>query len=66
MADGKVYLGDEDGDVAVFKAGKTKELLAEMNMGNAVYTTPFAKDGVLYILSRNRLFALKEGAQGKP
>ena len=66
VADGKVYLGDEDGDVTVLKAGKTKEVVAEMNMGNAVYTTPFAKDGVLYILSRNRLFALKEGATSKP
>ena len=35
-------------------------------MGNAVYTTPFAKDGVLYVLSRNRLFAIKEGAQSAP
>ena len=66
VADGKVYLGDEDGDVTVLKAGKTKEVVAEMNMGNAVYTTPFAKDGVLYILSRNHLFALKEGASSKP
>jgi outer membrane protein assembly factor BamB len=66
VADGKLYLGDEDGDVTVFKAGKTKEVLAEMNMGNAVYTTPFARDGVLYVLSRNRLFALQEGATGKP
>lgn len=62
VADGKVYLGDEDGDITVLKAGKTKELLAEMNMGNAVYATPFAKDGVLYVLSRNRLFAIQEGA----
>jgi outer membrane protein assembly factor BamB len=66
VADGKVYLGDEDGDVTVFKAGKTKEVLAEMNMGNAVYTTPFAKDGVLYVLSRNRLFAIQEGAKSEP
>src|SRR5712692_6863836 len=44
VADGKVYLGDEDGDVVVLKAGKTKEVLAEMPMGNSVYTTPFAKD----------------------
>ena len=66
VADGKVYLGDEDGGVTVLKAGKTKEVVAEMNMGNAVYTTPFAKDGVLYILSRNHLFALKEGATSKP
>ena len=66
VADGKVYLGDEDGDITVLKTGKTKEVLAEMNMGNAVYATPFAKDGVLYVLSRNRLFALQEGASSKP
>jgi outer membrane protein assembly factor BamB len=66
VADGKDYLGDEDGDVTVLKAGKTKEVLAEMNMGNSVYTTPYAKDGVLYILSRNHLYALQEGAKGTP
>jgi len=69
-ADGKVYLGDEDGDVAVLKAGKGKdgeaELIAELNMGGAVYTTPVAKNGVLYIASRNRLFALKQGAKSSP
>ena len=27
-------------------------------MGSAVYTTPVAKDGVLYIASRNTLFAI--------
>jgi outer membrane protein assembly factor BamB len=65
VADGKVYLGDEDGDVAVLKEGKKLELLAEINMGNAVYTTPVAHDGVLYVSSRNRLFALAEGARAK-
>ena len=38
------------------------ELLGEINMGAAVYTTPVAADGVLYILSRNRLFALEVGS----
>jgi outer membrane protein assembly factor BamB len=66
VADGKVYLGDEDGDVEVLKAGKTKEVLATMNMGVSVYSTPVAKDGVLYVLARNRLFALQQGASGKP
>jgi outer membrane protein assembly factor BamB len=66
VIDGKVYLGDEDGDVVVLKAGKTKEVLAEMHMGNSVYTTPFAKDGVLYVLTRNHLYALAEGAKSAP
>ena len=60
VADGKVYIGDEDGDVAVLKAGKQMELVFEVNMGSAVYTTPVAKDGVLYVASRNVLFAMKE------
>jgi len=70
-ADGKVYLGDEDGDVAVIDAstkdaGEECKLLDEMNMGAAVYTTPWAHDGTLFILARNRLFALEEGAMLKP
>ncbi len=58
VADGKIYLGDEDGDVAILKVGKEMKVLAELNMGSAVYTTPIAHDGVLYIASRNRLFAI--------
>jgi outer membrane protein assembly factor BamB len=65
VADGKVYLGDEDGDIAVLRAGKKKELLAEINMGSSVYTTPVAKDGVLYITTRSKLWAIAEG-KGKP
>ena len=58
MVDDKVLIGDEDGDVAVLKAGKQLELLFEVNMGSAVYTTPVFDDGVLYIASRNRRFAI--------
>jgi outer membrane protein assembly factor BamB len=65
VADGKVYLGDEDGDIVVLRAGKKKELLNEVNMGSSVYTTPVAKDGVIYINSRSTLFAIAEG-KGKP
>ncbi|MCZ6649711.1 MAG: PQQ-binding-like beta-propeller repeat protein [Acidobacteria bacterium] len=61
VADGKVYIGDEDGDIAVLKAGTTMELLYETNMGAAVYTTPVARDGVMYVVSRNKIFALKKG-----
>jgi outer membrane protein assembly factor BamB len=66
VADGKVYLGDEDGDVVVLKAGKTKEVLHETNLGSSVYTTPVAKDGVLYVAARSKLFAIQEGAGKKP
>ena len=54
-ADGKVYLGDEDGDVVVLRAGKQIEVLGEHTLGAAVYSTPVVRDGVMCILTRNRL-----------
>ena len=66
VADGKVYLGDEDGDIAVLEAGKELKVLGEINVGSAVYTTPVAHDGTLFVLSRNRLFAFENGIAPKP
>jgi outer membrane protein assembly factor BamB len=63
VVDGKVYLGDEDGDVVVLQAGKEKKVLAEMNMGSSVYSTPVPANGVLFISNRNQLFALAEKKQ---
>lgn len=60
LIDGKIYLGDEDGDVAILQEGKTKKVIAEMNMGSSVYSTPVPANGVLYITSRNQLFALAD------
>jgi outer membrane protein assembly factor BamB len=57
---GNVYLGDEDGDIVVLKAGKEKKLIAEMNMGSSVYSTPVPANGVLFVANRNQLFALAE------
>ncbi|HZS09084.1 MAG TPA: PQQ-binding-like beta-propeller repeat protein [Blastocatellia bacterium] len=62
VADGKVYLGDEDGDVVVLQAGKEKKLIAEMNMGSSVYATPVPANGALFIMNRNQLFALSTNA----
>ena len=42
VADGKVYLGDEDGDVVILQPGKTLKVLGEMNMGSSVYSSPVA------------------------
>ena len=58
LIDDKLYLGDEDGDVIIMQAGKTKKVLGEMNMGSSVYSTPVPANGVLYISNRNQLYAL--------
>src|SRR6187402_160598 len=61
----KVYLGDEDGDVAVVEHSKTFKLVAEINMGSSVYATPVPANGKLFVMNRNQLYALQEGAQLK-
>lgn len=63
VADGKVYLGDEDGDVVVLQSGKEKKVVAEMNMGSSVYCTPVPANGALIIANRNQLFALADGSR---
>jgi outer membrane protein assembly factor BamB len=58
VVDGRVYLGDEDGDIAVLVHGKKKEVIAEMNMGSAVYGTITPANGAIIINNRNQLFSL--------
>jgi outer membrane protein assembly factor BamB len=65
LADGKLYLGDEDGDVVVMQAGREKKIIAENTMGSSVYATPVTANGVLFIMTRNELVAIQEGAQKK-
>ncbi len=64
VADGKVYLGDEDGDVTVLQAGKELKKIGAMNMGSAVYSTPVPANGVLYIMNRSELYAIANTAAG--
>jgi len=65
VADGKVYLGDEDGDVVVMQEGREKKILAENTMDSSVYSTVVTANGVMYIMTRNNLFAIQQGAQKK-
>jgi outer membrane protein assembly factor BamB len=59
-ADGKVYLGTDDGQVVVFAHGRQKKVLATIDMGEgqSVKSTPVSVDGVLYIATGAQLFAL--------
>ncbi len=60
VIDGKVYLGDEDGDVTVLAADKALKVIAENNMGSSVYATAVPANGTLFLANRNQLFALAE------
>lgn len=63
FVDGKVYIGNEAGQVVVFKAGKEKKVLQTIQMAGdtpMVRVTPVAANGVLYVLSENpcRMYAI--------
>jgi outer membrane protein assembly factor BamB len=60
IVDGKVYIGDEDGDVIIFKLSPKKQIVNEVNMGNALYSTPIVANNVLYIANKSTLYAIAE------
>lgn len=62
IINGQVYVGDEDGDVAILAVSKQKKLIAEINMKEVIRTTPTASDDALYVATQSRLFAMKPRA----
>ena len=61
LVEDKMYLGDQDGDVAVFQLSTKPNLLATNAMQAAVYSTPVAVDDVLYIATATHLIAVAKG-----
>ena len=58
IVDGKVYVGDEEGKISVFKHDKVKKVISEIEMGNSVYTTPVVADDILYVANKTHIFAI--------
>ena len=59
VADGKVYLATEK-HLNVLAAGKEMKLLSRIDLGAASWVTPVAANGVLFIASKNYLWAVKQ------
>lgn len=57
-ADGKVYQGTEDGDVYIFRHGKMPNEPGKVEMETPIKSTPVAANGVLYILTDAKLYAI--------
>lgn len=60
--DGKIYMGNDDGKVLIFEHGKEKKLVAEVDMESKIRATPVAANGVLYVMTENKLYAIADGA----
>ena len=62
VVDGKVYLGDEDGDVVVLAARQGEEGPGRERTWAARSTRPpVPANGALFIMNRNQLWSLAEG-----
>jgi len=70
IVEDKVYIGDEDGEVAIFRHSADRQQAMQdidgdwepyygtRDMGNSVYSTPIVAGNVLYISNRTHLFAI--------
>ncbi|MEX0676711.1 MAG: PQQ-binding-like beta-propeller repeat protein [Pirellulales bacterium] len=63
VVEDKVYIGDEDGDICVFKLSSEMKLLAENSMENSVYSTPVVANNTLFIANKDHVFAIKGDAE---
>lgn len=57
VADGKVLIGNEDGILTILRAGPEREVLAEVEFGAPIYSSPIHANGVLYVATQEHLFA---------
>jgi outer membrane protein assembly factor BamB len=65
VADGRVYVGDEDGDFVVLPAKKDfdpkkDEPLFETNLFSPIYSTPVVANGVMFVGTQTHLYAIKK------
>ena len=58
--DGKVLIGNEDGSIVIYKHGKKKDIINTVELGESVHSTPIVANGVLYLTTRSKLFAIAE------
>jgi len=63
IADGKVFVGTSRREFLILAADKTKRLIASIDLDDAVYGTPVAANGILYVSTMTTLYAVgKESA----
>ena len=63
VVDGKVLLGNEDGEMVILKAGKEYEELTIVNYPAPIYATPIVANNTLYIMTQTHLYAYELGGE---
>ena len=65
VADGKVYIGNEDSYLTILPAKKELDAKAivEVDMMAPVYSSPVVSNGTLYVATHTHLFAIREDVE---
>lgn len=65
VADGKVYVGTDTGDLWTFAASRELKVLATTKLDSPISASPVAANGVLYVMTQRWLYAAASGADGR-
>ena len=60
VADGKLYVGTKRGDFWILAAEKDKKVLSTIQMDSHMSSSPVVANGVLYITTQTRLYAVQK------
>jgi outer membrane protein assembly factor BamB len=61
VADQKVYVGSRGSDFWILEEGKKLNVLDSIKLDSPIHSVPVAANGVLYLSTMSRLFAIKSG-----
>jgi outer membrane protein assembly factor BamB len=60
VADGRVYVGNEERTLVILTAGEEDKKIADVELDGPVYSTPVVANGVMYVATDKTLFALQK------
>jgi len=59
-ADGKIFVGSRGSDFWIIEQGKKRNVMNSVQLDSPIHTTPVAANGVLYISTMSKLYAVEE------
>jgi hypothetical protein len=66
VADGRVYIGNEDGYMTILAASREMKLINEIDMKAPIYSSAVAANNTIYVATHTHLFAIaKPGGAGR-
>jgi outer membrane protein assembly factor BamB len=63
LADGKIYIGNEEGLISVIKAGPQFEVLSENSLGEYMLSSPAISDGQIFVRTEQAVYCIGKRAK---